>query len=62
MANPEVTIVVVPRERFSHSERSLANIYEQTTALFKLIYVSGRAPERRSNGISSASRSSAAFN
>jgi len=45
MANPEVTIVVVPRERFSHSERSLANIYEQTTAPFKLIYVSGRAPE-----------------
>jgi len=39
-----VTIVVVPRERFSHSERSLANIYEHTTCPFKLIYVSGGAP------------------
>lgn len=44
MVNPQVTIVVVPRERFSHSERSLANIYEHTTVPFKLIYVSAGAP------------------
>ncbi len=44
MSDPQVTIVVVPRERFSHSERSLANIYEHTTYPFKLTYVSAGAP------------------
>lgn len=44
MPEPQVTIVVVPRERFSHSERSLANIYEHTTYPFKLTYVSAGAP------------------
>jgi hypothetical protein len=44
MIDPQVTIVVVPRERFSHSERSLANIYEHTTCPFKLIYVSAGPP------------------
>jgi len=44
MSDPQVTLVVVPRERFSHSERSLANIYEHTTYPFKLTYVSAGAP------------------
>jgi GT2 family glycosyltransferase len=44
MSHPLVTIVVVPRERFSHSERSLANIYENTSCPFKLTYVSAGAP------------------
>ena len=44
MPDPLVTIVVVPRERFSHSERSLADIYEHTTYPFKLRYVSAGAP------------------
>lgn len=44
MTDPQVTIVVVPRERFSYAERSLANIYEQTTLPFKLVYVSAGTP------------------
>jgi hypothetical protein len=46
MSNPLVTIIVVPRERFSHSERSLANIYENTSCPFNLTYVSAGAPPR----------------
>ncbi|MGH7835937.1 MAG: glycosyltransferase family 2 protein, partial [Candidatus Binatia bacterium] len=41
-----MTIIVVPRERFSHSERSLRNLYENTTVPFDLVYVSAGAPER----------------
>src|SRR5512132_1589605 len=44
MPRPSVTVVVVPRERFSHSDRSLANIYENTMYPFELTYVSAGAP------------------
>jgi GT2 family glycosyltransferase len=43
-AKPEVTIVVVPRERFSYSRESLESIYECTTQPFKLVYVDGNSP------------------
>jgi GT2 family glycosyltransferase len=43
---PQVTIVVVPRDRFSHSERSLQNLYENTTLPFELVYVGAGVPER----------------
>jgi GT2 family glycosyltransferase len=46
MPEPQVTIVVVPRERFSHTERTLENIYEHTSVPFKLVYVSGKSPDR----------------
>ncbi len=46
MADPQVTIVVVPRERFSYTERSLESIYEHTTFPFSLIYVDGGSPAR----------------
>ncbi len=42
--DPLVTIVVVPRERFSQSINSLENIYENTPPPFKLIYVDGNSP------------------
>ena len=44
--NTNVTIVVVPRERFSFAERSLKNIYENTDFPFDLIYIDagGAAP------------------
>ncbi len=45
MSEPQVTIVIVPRERFSNSERTLANVYRETTFPFKLIYVSAGTPE-----------------
>ncbi len=44
IATPEVTIVVVPRERFSHTRESLESIYEHTEYPFKLIYVDGGSP------------------
>lgn len=42
MATPNVTIVVVPRERFSYSRESLESIYSQTDNYpFELVYVDG---------------------
>ena len=42
--DPSVTVVVVPRERFSLTQRSLEDLYEHTTLPFRLIYVDGGAP------------------
>ena len=42
--NPEVTIIIVPRERFSYTRESLESIYEHTQIPFKLIYVDGGSP------------------
>ncbi|MBW4435183.1 MAG: glycosyltransferase [Pelatocladus maniniholoensis HA4357-MV3] len=44
LLEPEVTIVVVPRERFSYSRESLESIYDNTDYPFKLIYVDGGSP------------------
>ncbi|MBD2312976.1 glycosyltransferase [Desertifilum sp. FACHB-1129] len=41
---PQVTIVVVPRERFSYTRESLESIYEHTDFPFKLVYVDGGSP------------------
>ena len=41
---PQVTIVVVPRERFSYTRESLESIYEHESYPFKLIYVDGGSP------------------
>lgn len=46
---PEVTIVVVPRERFSYTRESLESIYENTNYPFKLIYVDGGSPTHIKN-------------
>ncbi len=45
MSEPIVTIVVVPRERFSCTQQSLESIYEHTQIPFKLIYVDGNSPD-----------------
>ncbi len=42
--DPKVTLVVVPRERFSCTQASLESIYENTTVPFKLIYIDGNSP------------------
>jgi GT2 family glycosyltransferase len=42
----DVTIVVVPRERFSYTARSLESIYEHADLPFSLIYVDGGSPAR----------------
>ncbi len=41
---PNVTIVVVPRERFSYSRESLESIYQETGYPFELVYVDGGSP------------------
>jgi GT2 family glycosyltransferase len=43
---PRITIVVVPRERFSLSARTLESLYAHTTEPFRLVYVDGRSPSR----------------
>ena len=44
MPQPDVTIVVVPRERFSYARESLESIYAHTAMPFRLIYVDGGSP------------------
>jgi GT2 family glycosyltransferase len=46
MKDPQVTILVVPRERFSVAARSLQSIYEQSDVPFRLVYVDGGSPSR----------------
>ncbi|MBZ8180604.1 glycosyltransferase family 2 protein [Oscillatoria salina] len=43
---PKVTIVVVPRERFSCTQESLESIYQHTEIPFKLVYVDGNSPAK----------------
>ncbi len=45
-SEPRVTLVVVPRERFSCTQESLESIYEHTTIPFNLIYVDGNSPNK----------------
>jgi GT2 family glycosyltransferase len=42
--NTQVTIIVVPRERFSYTRKSLESIYAHTTFPFELVYVDGGSP------------------
>jgi GT2 family glycosyltransferase len=42
--SPDVTIVVVPRERFSFTAPSLESVYEHTSIPFSLVYVDGGSP------------------
>ncbi|MGI8738312.1 MAG: glycosyltransferase family 2 protein [Gammaproteobacteria bacterium] len=45
-SDPHVTIIVVPRERFSCAAESLESIYQHTTMPFSLVYVDGGSPAR----------------
>jgi GT2 family glycosyltransferase len=44
MSEKKVTLIVVPRERFSYTQKSLENIYSETNLPFNLIYVDGNSP------------------
>ncbi|MBD2069395.1 glycosyltransferase family 2 protein [Leptolyngbya sp. FACHB-671] len=46
MSEPQVTIVVTPRERFSYTRESLESIYQYTKVPFKLVYVDGNSPTK----------------
>jgi glycosyltransferase involved in cell wall biosynthesis len=57
LTTSSVTVAVVPRERFSLTERSLVNLYEQTTVPFNLVYVSAGAPSSVQRYLENASDS-----
>lgn len=44
MQNPNVTLIIVPRERYSYTQESLENIYQNTDFPFKLVYVDVNSP------------------
>ncbi|MEO1509545.1 MAG: glycosyltransferase family A protein, partial [Cyanobacteria bacterium J06633_23] len=44
-APPAITVVVVPRERFSYTQQSLESIYQYTNLPFELVYVDGGSPK-----------------
>ncbi|MEO0457307.1 MAG: glycosyltransferase [Cyanobacteria bacterium P01_A01_bin.114] len=46
MTQPQVTIIVVPRERFQFTQDSLESLYANTQYPFKLIYVDNNAPTK----------------
>ena len=46
MPSPQVTIVVVPRERFQFTQQSLESLYENTQYPFTLIYIDNGSPEK----------------
>jgi GT2 family glycosyltransferase len=54
---PAVTIIVVPRERFSYARSSLDSLYEFTNPPFRLIYVDGGSPKHVQNYIEAQSKS-----
>ncbi len=44
MNNPQVTIIVVPRERYQFARQSLASLYENTVFPLDLVYVDNNSP------------------
>lgn len=54
--SPLVTIVVVPRERFSYAKPSLESLYENTTVPFELVYVDGNSPRAEQQYIAAAAK------
>ncbi|MFP4123015.1 MAG: glycosyltransferase family 2 protein [Coleofasciculus sp.] len=44
-SEPQVTVVVTPRERFSYTRESLESIYDYTEIPFNLVYVDGGSPQ-----------------
>ncbi|NJR38131.1 MAG: glycosyltransferase [Leptolyngbyaceae cyanobacterium CSU_1_4] len=49
MSTPDVTIIVVPRERFQFAQDSLESLYSQTSGSFDLIYVDNNSPAKLRN-------------
>jgi GT2 family glycosyltransferase len=55
LPSPAVTVVVVPRERFSRALESLERLYEVTDTPFDLVYVDGRSPRKVRDHLRAAS-------
>lgn len=56
MIKPQVTIVVVPQERFSYTKKSLESIYQDTKYAFDLVYIDGNSPEHIKNYLAQQAR------
>jgi GT2 family glycosyltransferase len=56
MPENQITIVVVPRERFSLTRESLRSIYELTDTPFRLVYVDGGSPRKIKRFLESTAR------
>jgi len=56
MTAPLVTLIVVPRERFSYAPASLESLYEHTQLPFKLVYVDGNSPPKLKRYLEEQSR------
>lgn len=54
--NSLVTVVVVPRERFSYTRESLESLYRNTKPPFKLVYIDGGSPSRIKRYLEAQSR------
>ena len=57
MNNPQVTIVVVPRERYQFAHESLESLYENTAFAFNLVYVDNNSPTQLQKYLSVQSES-----
>jgi GT2 family glycosyltransferase len=55
-ASPEVTLVVVPRERFNASARSLESVRRHTPPGLRLVYVDGGSPPETARYLAEQSR------
>jgi GT2 family glycosyltransferase len=53
-ARHDLTIVVVPRERFQFAQESLESLYENTAYPFKLVYVDNNSPTQLQKYLQSA--------
>lgn len=56
MSSSKITLVVVPRERFSYTKKSLESIYANTSYPFELIYVDGGSPQKTRDYLKAASQ------
>ena len=56
MSEPIVTLIVVPRERFSVAVQSLENLYQNTDSPFSLVYVDGGSPRKVRDRLAEESR------
>lgn len=45
MNSPAISIIIVPREQFSVTERCVETLYRETSLPFELIYVDGNSPD-----------------
>ena len=58
ITKPQVTIIVVPRERFSYTRESLESIYQCNNSYpFDLVYVDGNSPQHIQNYLAQQARS-----